>query len=82
MPTRASQMANDRVSSAISCFAAQAEAQPGGRYSVVTEFMLRLLVRRVESLCSVICCPVAHDFASGQTRCCAVADTSCWRAGP
>jgi hypothetical protein len=44
MPTHARQMANDQVCSAASCFAAQAEAQPGGRYSVVTEFMLRLLV--------------------------------------
>ena len=48
--------------SAASCSSAQAEAQPGGRYSVVTEFMLRLLVRRAVNMRSAICCPVAHDI--------------------
>jgi hypothetical protein len=43
-PTPASR-ANRRLILNITCRAAQAEAQPGGRYSVVTEFMLRLLVR-------------------------------------
>lgn len=43
---------------------AQAEAQPGGRYSVVTEFMLRLLVRITRKFWQ---CPTCHPVACGCT---------------
>ena len=60
-------VADGQVYSAVSNPAAQAEAQPGGRYSVVTEFMLRLLVRRILRPAQHSSCPVAHGWTCGHT---------------